>query len=215
MAFFDEFSKRINGIYQSAQKTTEVAKIQHQINQKQAEFDSLYHQIGQLYYSCRQRGVQPEESIDALCDRVTALAQEIDKLRGKVDEINGVCRCAVCGNVVEEGALFCSKCGAKLEVKAPAEPEKPAEPAPEAEPEAEAPAGDGRDVYINWPDARPEAAAEPEADEAGPEPEAAEPEPEAAEPETEATEPEPETTEPEPETTEPEPGEEPKPEAGE
>ncbi len=152
MAFFDEFSKRVNGIYQSAQKTTEVAKIQHQISQKQAEFDSLYHQIGQLYYSCRQRGIQPEESIDALCDRVTALAQEIDKLRGKIDEINGVCRCAACGSVVERGALFCSKCGAKLEVK-PAEPEKAPEPEAEAEPAAEP---ENKDVFIDWPEARPE-----------------------------------------------------------
>ena len=195
MAFFDEFSKRINGIYQSAQKTTEVAKIQHQIGQKQAEFDSLYHQIGQLYYSCRQRGVQPEESIDTLCDRVTALAQEIDKLRAKVDEINGVCRCAVCGNAVEDGALFCSKCGAKLEVKKPAEPEAPAEPEPEAPAEDEK-----RDVYINWPEAKPETAEPGDI--------------EAAEPEIPA---DPETGTPEPEEAEaePEPAEDPKPEAGE
>ena len=172
MAFFDEFSKRVNGIYQSAQKTTEVAKIQHQISQKQAEFDSLYHQIGQLYYSCRQRGIQPEESIDVLCDRVSALAQEIDKLRGKIDEINGVCRCAVCGNTVERGALFCSKCGAKLEVKAPAEPEAPAEPAPEVEEEAPAAEG-GQDVYIDWPEARPEAQPEVEPEPAQPEDEPA------------------------------------------
>ena len=185
MAFFDEFSKRINGIYQSAQKTTEAAKIQHQISQKQAEFDSLYHQIGQLYYSCRQRGIQPEESIDTLCDRVTALAQEIDKLRVKIDEINGVCRCPVCGNTVESDAQFCSKCGAKLEVK---KPEKPAEPEQPAE--EEAPAEEEKpDVYINWPEAKPETeeSAEPEP-EATPEPEA-EPEPEQA---PEADEPKPE-----------------------
>ena len=192
MAFFDEFSKRVNGIYQSAQKTTEVAKIQHQISQKQAEFDSLYHQIGQLYYSCRQRGIQPEESIDALCDRVTALAQEIDKLRGKIDEINGVCRCAVCGNVVENSALFCSKCGAKLEVRKP-EPEAPAEPVQET------PAEDNRDVYINWPEAKPETA-EGQPGEAGPETPA---------------EPEPETPEPAADAPEAEPAEEPKPEANE
>ncbi len=187
MAFFDEFSKRINGIYQSAQKTTEAAKIQHQISQKQAEFDSLYHQIGQLYYSCRQRGIQPEESIDTLCDRVTALAQEIDKLRVKIDEINGVCRCPVCGNTVESDAQFCSKCGAKLEVKKP-EPEKPAEPEQPAE--EEAPAEEEKpDVYINWPEAKPETEEPAEAEpEATPEPEA-EPEPEQA---PEADEPRPE-----------------------
>ncbi|MBQ8953093.1 MAG: zinc ribbon domain-containing protein [Clostridia bacterium] len=163
MAFFDEFNKRVSGIAQSAQKTAEVAKIQHQVSQKQAEFDSLYHQIGQLYYSCHQRGIQPDESIVSLCDRVTALAQEIDKLRGKIDEIRNVCRCAACGNVVERGAAFCSKCGAKLEVK---EPEKPAQPEPEQEEEDAA----DKDVYINWPEAKPEQPAEEPAPEEGGEP---------------------------------------------
>ena len=158
MAFFDELNKRVSGIAQSAQKTAEVAKIQHQISQKQAEFDSLYHQIGQLYYACHQRGVQPDESIVSLCDRVTALAQEIDKLRGKIDEIRDVCRCAVCGNVVERGAAFCSKCGAKLEVK---EPEKSAEPEPAAKEDEEEEDTPEKDVYINWPEAQPEQADEP------------------------------------------------------
>jgi|GEM_PF-570393 len=169
MAFFDEFNKRISGMYQSAQKTAEIAKIQHQITQKQAEFDSLYHQIGQLYYSCRQRNVQPDESIAALCDRVTTLAQEIDKLRGKVDEIRDVCRCPVCGSVADRGASFCSKCGAKLELREPAEPEPEKDPVEEKEE-----AAPEKDVYINWPEARPEA--EPAGDEAE---HAAEPEPAA------------------------------------
>ena len=191
MAFFDDIGKSINNMTQSARKAADVAKIQHQISQKQAEFDSLYHQIGQLYYSCRQRGVQPEESIDTLCDRVTALAQEIDKLRRKIDDINGVCRCAVCGNTVEAGALFCSKCGAKLEVKKP-ESETPAEPAPEAE--ADTPAEDSGDVYINWPEAKPEAvepeaSAEPEAPADAEAPEAEAPQPETdGEPKPEADE---------------------------
>ena len=156
MAFFNEFNKRVSGLAQSAQKTTEVAKIQHQISQKQAEFDSLYHQIGQIYYSCHQRNVQPDESIDALCDRVTALAQEIDKLRGKIDELRNVCRCPVCGNVVERDSKFCSKCGAKLENAEP-EPEQPSEP------EAEEEAAPEKDVYINWPEAKPDSAEEAEA----------------------------------------------------
>ena len=161
MAFFDEFNKRINNIAQSAQKTAETAKINREISQKQAEFDSLFHQIGQLYYSCRQRGVQPDESIDALCDRVSLAAQEIDKLRSRIDEIRDICRCPVCGTTASREAQFCSKCGAKLENAPAREPEK----AEEADP-VEAPAREPeKDVFIDWPEARPDAEPEPSAEE--------------------------------------------------
>ncbi|MBO4884426.1 MAG: zinc-ribbon domain-containing protein [Clostridia bacterium] len=153
MAFFDDIGKSINSMTQSARKTAEVAKIQHQITQKQAEFDSLYHQIGQLYYSCHQRGLQPDESIAALCNRVTATAQEIDKLNAEIDRIRNVRRCPVCGNAMELDSRFCSKCGAKLENEPAEQPAAaPEQPAEESAPE--------KDVYINWPEAKPDTAPE-------------------------------------------------------
>ena len=127
MAFFDELSKKAGSIAASAQKTANVAKLQHQISQKQSEFDALYHQIGQIYYSCRQRGVQPDESIGALCDRVTALCQEIEGLNNEVDRIRNVRRCAACGKVIDRNVKFCPNCGAK--------------------------AAEESKVYINWPKA--------------------------------------------------------------
>ena len=155
MAFFDELSKKAGSIAASAQKTANVAKIQHQISQKQSEFDALYHQIGQIYYSCRQRGVQPDESIGALCDRVTALCQEIEELRGEVDRIRNVRRCAACGKVIDRNVKFCPNCGAKAAEEAPkAEEESNAEEAPEA---AEEPKTEDSKVYINWPKAEEKA----------------------------------------------------------
>lgn len=155
MAFFDDIGKSINNMTQSARKAADVAKIQHQISQKQAEFDSLYHQIGQLYYTCHQRGLEPDESITTLCDRVTATAQEIDKLKVEIDKIRNVRRCPVCGNVTDFNSKFCNNCGAKLEL----EPEKPVESAPEPEQPAEEAAPE-KDVYINWPEAKQEPAPE-------------------------------------------------------
>ena len=151
MAFFDELSKKASSIAASTQKTANVMKIQHQISQKQSEFDALYHQIGQIYYSCRQRGVQPDESITALCDRVTALCQEIEALRAEVDRIRNVRRCAACGKVIDRSVKFCPNCGAKAAEEAPRAEEAPkAEEAPEA---AEEPKTEESKVYINWPKA--------------------------------------------------------------
>lgn len=176
MAFFDELSKRAGTLATSAQKTANVAKIQHQIGQKQSEFDALYHQIGQIYYSCRQRGVVVDESIGTLCDRVTALAQEIEALRSEADRIRNVRRCSGCGKVIDRSVKFCPHCGTKVAEEAPQTP-------PEAEKPAEDEAGseEQKKVYINWPktDEKPtceekEAEAEKSADEKDSAPEQAE-----------------------------------------
>lgn len=139
MAFFDDFSKHMDKIKKGAQKTAELAKMQHQIGVKQSEFDRLFGEIGKLYYSSRQRGVAPDESIDALCDRVDALAVELSDLKKKVDELRQVNRCPECGAEQPLGNAYCSSCGTKLPEKAPATEEEPAEE-------------ENRDVYINWPD---------------------------------------------------------------
>lgn len=163
MAFFDELSKRAGSIATTAQKTANVAKIQHQINQKESEFDALYHQIGQIYYSCRQRGVPVDESIAALCDRVTTLAQEIEALRGEADRIRNVRRCTGCGKVIDRSVKFCPNCGAKIEQEAAeaTEAPKPAEePVESSSEEAK--------VTINWPRTGEETASAPKAEEETP-----------------------------------------------
>ena len=139
MAFFNDLGKRMNSLAQSAQKQFEVAKIQRQINDKQAECDGIFAQIGRLYYSCRQRNAMPDESINALCERMTLLNDEISDMRAHIDVLSGVVRCPACQSIVVTGSTYCSKCGAKLPQDLfkvePEEPEKPAEPEEPEEPE--------------------------------------------------------------------------------
>lgn len=149
MAFFDEIGKRMNGVAQTAQKTAEVARLQRQINSEENEFYELFADIGKLYYNFRQRGVQPDEAMDRLCDRVDALAQSIEQMKRKLDDLKQIRRCPGCGSVQNSNSRFCANCGAKLTERpaAPAE-EAPAKPAEEPQKPAEEAE---KNVYINWP----------------------------------------------------------------
>ncbi len=144
MAFFDEISKRMNGVAQTAQKTAEIARLQRQINSEENEFYELFAEIGKLYYNCRQRSVAPGETMDQLCDRVDALAQHIEQMKLKLDEIKQIRRCQSCGSVQNSASRFCANCGARLEERTPAPADEPVEPAAPAEEPA-------KSVYINWP----------------------------------------------------------------
>lgn len=143
MAFFDDFSKHMDKIKKGAQKTAELAKMQHQVAVKQGDFEKLFGEIGKLYYSERQRGVQPDSTMDELCDKVDALAAEISDLKKRIDDLRQVNRCPECGAEQPSANAFCSACGAKLPKKKE-EPVKAHEESPAEE--------ESRDVYIKWPD---------------------------------------------------------------
>ena len=148
MAFLDELTKRMNDAKATAQKAAEIARLQRQVNIKQDEFDDLFREIGQLYYTYFKRGEQPSEELAARCAKVDSLAAEIEGLKLKLDDLKEIRRCTACGSVQNNTSKFCAECGAKLEertVEEPAEaPEEPAEPAEET--------GD-KEVFISWPEA--------------------------------------------------------------
>ena len=165
MAFLDELTKRMNGAKQTAQKAAEIARLQRQVNLKQDEFDELFREIGQLYYTCFKRGEQPGEEMAERCAKVDSLAAEIEGLKLKLDDLKEIRRCTACGSVQNNESKFCANCGAKLEERVVEEPEE----AP-AEPEQPAEEVDDKNVFISWPEAGEKAAEEPEeAEESSPE----------------------------------------------
>lgn len=163
MAFFDELTKRMNGAKQTAQKAAEIARLQRQVNIKQDEFDDLFKEIGQLYYTCFKRGEQPGEEMAARCTRVDSLAAEIEGLKLKLDDLKEIRRCTACGSVQHTESKFCANCGAKLEERPVAEEpaEAPEEPAKQPEEDSD------KNVFISWPEAgeKAEEAAEEQAEE--------------------------------------------------
>lgn len=144
MTFFDELSKRVSGVAQSAQKTAEIARLQRQVNLKKEEMEGLFANIGRLYYNCYKRSVEPDETIFSLCDRADLVAAEIEGLNLKLDDLKQLRRCPSCGSVQNNTSRFCANCGARLEAY---------QEDPEPQPEEQAGEEEGRSVYIDWPEA--------------------------------------------------------------
>ena len=152
MAFLDELTKRVNDAKATAQKAAEIARLQRQVNIKQDEFDDLFQEIGQLYYTCFKRGEQPAEEMAERCARVDSLAAEIEGLKLKLDDLKNIRRCTACGSVQNNTSKFCANCGAKLEERTVEEPAEESEEA--AEPAEET---SDKEVFISWPEAEEKA----------------------------------------------------------
>ena len=161
MAFLDELTKRVNSAKQTAQKAAEIARLQRQVNIKQDEFDDLFKEIGQVYYTFFKRGENPADELAGRCAKVDSLAAEIEGLKLKLDDLKEIRRCTACGSVQNNMSKFCAECGAKLEERVVEEPaEAPAEPAEEAQEASD------KEVFISWPEAgeKAETAAEEQPD---------------------------------------------------
>jgi len=161
MAFLDELTKRMNDAKATAQKAAEIARLQRQVNIKQDEFDDLFKEIGQLYYTFFKRGEQPGDEMAERCARVDSLAAEIEGLKLKLDDLKNIRRCTACGSVQNTASKFCANCGAKLEERVVEEPaEAPSEPDEAAEETS------SKEVFISWPEAG-EKTEEPAEEQAG------------------------------------------------
>lgn len=160
MAFLDELTKRMSSAKQTAQKAAEIARLQRQVNLKQDEFEALFREIGQLYYTCFKRGEQPGEEMAERCGKVDSLAAEIEGLKLKLDDLKEIRRCTACGSVQNNEGKFCANCGAKLEERVVEKPaEEPAAPETPVEEETD------KSVFISWPEAE-EKAEEPSEEQA-------------------------------------------------
>ena len=152
MAFLDELTKRVNSAKQTAQKAAEIARLQRQVNIKQDEFEALFKEIGQMYYTFFKRGEDPAEELSGRCAKVDSLAAEIEGLKLKLDDLKNIRRCTACGSVQNNLSKFCAECGAKLEERVVEEPAEASE-----EPAEEAQDVSDKEVFISWPEAEEQA----------------------------------------------------------
>lgn len=113
MAFFDELSKKINGVTATAaQKTkemSEVSRLNTAMNEEEAKINNAYLQIGRLY--CEKHTEDYEEGFEALVNAVNESEKRINDIKAQIREVKGISTCTKCGQDIHRGVAFCSFCG--------------------------------------------------------------------------------------------------------
>ena len=114
MAFFDEISKKINGVTSTAaQKTkemSEVSKLNSAMNEEETKINNAYYQIGRLY--CANHSEDYEEGFGIFIDVVKDSEKKINAIKAQIREIKGIATCTNCGQDIPANVAFCSNCGA-------------------------------------------------------------------------------------------------------
>ena len=124
----EDFGKKIERFGQDIwKKTTDaVGAISKsaEVANKTRDLKTIYADIGMQF--CEKHPVQAKDEFGELALQANALELEIADLEAQILEQRGSKKCVSCGEQIQFGASFCSKCGA-------AQPESAPEPAVEAE----------------------------------------------------------------------------------
>ena len=122
MDLFDKIGKKISSttqnVVRSTKDYTDIARLNSLIAEEKRQIESLYSQIGELYYESSQAGEENDEALNKLCLAVTSANERIAKHNEEIREIKGVKKCSDCGADIPLASVFCGVCGKKAEEQA-------------------------------------------------------------------------------------------------
>lgn len=134
MAFFSEVGKKITvtgqGAIQKSREMVEITKLNSQIGEFKKSMETLYLEIGKTiageYADAAEDEMSAKLSEEENDIRKTVLGKvlELKRLEQKILEcqdqvkyLRGIVHCPNCGADVQSDALFCGKCGYKVEAE--------------------------------------------------------------------------------------------------
>jgi hypothetical protein len=91
---------------------TETAKLNSQIADEKKQIQSIYNQIGKLYYETNPHDDSP---LGKLCADINKCNKRIEEREKEKLEIKAAKKCSNCGANVAANTAFCVKCGHKLD----------------------------------------------------------------------------------------------------
>ncbi|NLC67640.1 MAG: zinc ribbon domain-containing protein [Clostridiaceae bacterium] len=119
MSLFEQISKKVGEAAQVAAKKSgelvEIAKLNMNIVAEEDKIKNIYLKIGENTYAKYRSGNEIDADFIADCEKIMEYQKVLDGLKAKIREIKNMKLCTSCGEEVQDNALFCPKCGAKLE----------------------------------------------------------------------------------------------------
>lgn len=112
MGFFSDLGKKTS---ETTGKIARETKLKFKINENKGKINDIYEEIGKKVYEkhIRENSVCIKDEILEECSKIDELSKEIEDARIEILKLNQKRLCCKCSAEIEEGALFCPKCGEK------------------------------------------------------------------------------------------------------
>lgn len=114
MGFFSDLSKKTT---ETTGKIARETKLKMKINENKGKITDIYEEIGKKVYEkhVREENIEIKTDLEEECKKIDDLSKEIEEARVEILKLNHKKICSKCSAEIENGALFCPKCGEKQE----------------------------------------------------------------------------------------------------
>jgi len=118
MGFFSDLGKKTT---ETTGKIAKETKLKIKINENKGKIEDIYVELGKKVYEKHVREENVDIKVDLIeeCSKIDALAKEIEDARLEILKLNQKKLCSKCSAEIENGALFCPKCGEKQNSEEP------------------------------------------------------------------------------------------------
>ncbi len=106
----DIVSKKTNEVVNTGKQKFDVASLE---NKKTKDFESL----GEIYYNLIKDTEIEDQNIKVLVDAINDKNSKISELKQNINTAKCKRTCPVCSASISDTAVYCSVCGAKLEIE--------------------------------------------------------------------------------------------------
>ena len=118
MAMFDEMDKKISGWISAgvgkAKDMSESMKISGLIKEEENKQNEIFKQIGQLYFV--NYADHAEGQLKEMCLKIADSKASVMQYKEQLCALKGTIGCPNCGAEISSNSMFCSACGAKIEL---------------------------------------------------------------------------------------------------
>jgi len=114
MGFFCDLGRKTS---ETTGKIARETKLKMKINENKGKITDIYEEIGKKVYEkhVREENIDIKADLEEECKKLDELSKEIEEARIEILKLNQKKLCSKCSAEIENGALFCPKCGEKQE----------------------------------------------------------------------------------------------------
>lgn len=114
MGFFSDLGRKTS---ETTGKIARETKLKMKINENKGKITDIYEEIGKKVYEkhVRKENIDIKADLEEECKKLDELSKEIEEARIEILKLNQKKLCSKCSAEIENGALFCPKCGEKQE----------------------------------------------------------------------------------------------------
>jgi len=120
MEFIKDLTRKVTDTARVAAKKSsdmvEITKLNFSIGSEEDKIKKIYMQIGETVYRSFEKGEEVSGDLKELCEKVSDMKKNIEKMKQQILKIKGVKICPSCKGELPEEVAYCPKCGTKQEV---------------------------------------------------------------------------------------------------